>query len=364
MPTAAKKKLPFLGRHLWLLADLTVIGLYFLLRENRALMNGLTAHVTQPVKDAAASLCYLVPFSVAEWLYVFFVLACLVWTVLSFRRIRTAPRGSRLRALWGGGLGLACLLATAYAAFCLVWGVNYYTDSFQEQSGIYAQPVSSEDLRRVALYMTEELNRTAPLVPRDEAGLFCQDRRTILEGGPAVYDNLSREFPFLAREDYVPKPMLFSKVFSAMGYTGFYCGYTGESNLNVDSPACMLPATVAHELAHQRGIASEQECNFLAILASTTCEDPVYQYSGYLMAYVHLSNALWRADQDLWRQVRDLVCPEALADLAANNAYWAAWEGPVEKVSDKVYDGLLKSYGQRDGIQSYGTVVDLLVAYY
>ena len=30
----------------------------------------------------------------------------------------------------------------------------------------------------------------------------------------------------------------------------------------------------------------------------------------------------------------------------------------------KVYDTILKGYGQEDGIRSYGTVVDLLVAYY
>ena len=29
-----------------------------------------------------------------------------------------------------------------------------------------------------------------------------------------------------------------------------------------------------------------------------------------------------------------------------------------------MYDGLLKSYGEEKGIQSYGTVVDMLVAYY
>ena len=357
-------RIPFPGRHIWLLGNLLVIGLYFLLRGDRELMNRFTAGVTQPVKDAVAAVCYLVPFSVAEWLYVLFIAGCLAWGVLSLHRIRTAGRGRRLRALWGGALGLGCLLTAAYAAFCLVWGVNYYTDSFQDRSGIRAQPVAAEELRRVTELMVEGLNETAPLVPRDETGLFAADRRTILENGVHVYDNLSREFPFLAREDRVPKPMLFSKVFSAMGFTGFYCGYTGESNLNVDSPACMLPSTVAHELAHQRGVASEQECNFLAILASTTADDPVYRYSGYLMAYIHLGNALLRADREAWQALRDRVCGEALADLADNNAYWAAWEGPAEAVSSAVYDGLLKSYGQADGIRSYGTVVDLLVAYY
>ena len=53
------------------------------------------------------------------------------------------------------------------------------------------------------------------------------------------------------------------------------------------------------------------------------------------------------------------------ADLAYNNAYWDQFkDNAAQKVADKVYDTSLKAYGDEDGIQSYGTVVDLLVAYY
>ena len=53
------------------------------------------------------------------------------------------------------------------------------------------------------------------------------------------------------------------------------------------------------------------------------------------------------------------------ADLAYNNAYWAQFQDNLlQTVSNQVYDGMLKSYGDERGIQSYGTVVDLLVVYY
>ena len=84
---------------------------------------------------------------------------------------------------------------------------------------------------------------------------------------------------------------------SAMNFTGVYFALSPGSPTSTwtPPPACS-PATIAHELAHQRGIASEQECNFLAVLASTTCGDPVYEYSGWLMGYIHLGNALYQAD--------------------------------------------------------------------
>ena len=83
---------------------------------------------------------------------------------------------------------------------------------------------------------------------------------------------------------------------SAAGFTGYLCPLFGESTLNVDCPAVFLPATIAHEFSHQRGVAAEQEANFVAIRASTTCGDAAYEYSGWLMGYLYLSNAWYSAD--------------------------------------------------------------------
>ena len=65
-----------------------------------------------------------------------------------------------------------------------------------------------------------------------------------------------------------------------------------------------------------------------------------------------------------WASLRSQLDAGALADIQYNSAYWEQWESPIDTVSSAIYDTMLKSYGQADGIQSYGTVVDLLVAYY
>lgn len=351
--------------HIWLLADCAALLAFFLLRGRRGLMNAVADHFTGPLRRGLGRICYLVPFSVMEVVEVLAILLGAGYVVWSIRAVLRAKKGERGSRAYGAALGAVCGLLCVWAGFCLLWGVNYWTDGFQDKTGIYAQPVALEDLREVTAYFADRVSETAGDVRRDEHGLFAVPREEILAGSVHAYDGLTEAFPFLAFDDPGVKPMAFSRLMSALDFTGFYSSFTGESNVNVDSPACMLPSTIAHELGHQRGFASEQECNFLAVLASTTCPDPAYRYSGWLIGYVYLGNALYSQDPEGYWAIREKLPEEAQLDLAYNNAYWAQFQDTVvQKASNKVYDGILKSYGDERGIQSYGTVVDLLVVYY
>ena len=222
-----------------------------------------------------------------------------------------------------------------------------------------------EDLQKVTAHFAQKVAETADSVARDENGLFAVSRDEILEKSVRAYDWVDAQFPFLAVEDQPPKAVYFSRILSRLDFSGIFCPYTGEANVNVDCPAVFLPTTAAHELAHLRGFSSEQECNFLGILAAVTTEDAVYNYSGWLMGYVYLGNALYSADREAWQAVYSSLPETARADLINNNRYWEQFEDTtVRKVSNTMYDGLLKGYGEEMGIRSYGTVVDMLVAYY
>ena len=262
-------------------------------------------------------------------------------------------------------MGGVCFLLTLAAVFCLLWGVNFWTDNFQDQSGLKAEPVSTEDLKAVTTYFARALSYVSTAVDRDEAGRFNVPKEDILDMAPDIYDNAELAFPCLEFDDVGVKPMTFSRLMSAMDFTGFYCSYTGEANVNVDSPACLLPSTCAHEMAHQRGFASEQECNFLAVLACVTSGNPTYVYSGYLMGYIYLGNALYAADPDAYWSIRQRLPENVVSDLSQNNTYWDQFRGTkIQEVSNEVYDKLLKTYGDERGMQSYGDMVDLLVAYW
>mgnify|MGYP004530000929 CR=1 FL=1 len=347
--------------HSWLLAEVGILMAFFFLRQNRTAMNFLTQKITNPLRYGIGELCEHVPFSVAEVLYVIFFLSLLAFLIFGIREIVRSreKRGTVYRLC----MGLIVALAGIYAAFCLLWGANYYADGFCEKSGLADEPVHVESLYRVTKYFAAQANAYAQRVERMD-GAVDASAEEILSYAPEIYSALYDEFPFLEMEDSVPKAMIFSRIMSMMGFTGLYFPFTGESNINVDFPVTTMPTTVAHELAHRRGIASEQECNFVGILAAIKTENVLYRYSGWLSGYQYLASALYKASPELWREVYAVLSDTVIADLRVSSAYWAQFEGPVEKVSNQIYDGFLKSYGNTLGVKSYGACVDLLVAYF
>ena len=348
--------------HLWLLTDLVLLAAFFLLRPYKPLMNALADHVTTPIKTALAVFWSGVSVSAAEVMYLIAVAAVIFWATGLIRAL--VQRSRRGETIYRYLLGALCAALTIWAGFCLLWGVNYHTDTFQDRSGIVARQGTVEELTALTAHFSEGVSRAASEVPRDENGLFCADRRAILDSAVSVYESGWEEFPSLQIRSVRPKEFVCSKAMSAMDFTGFYWPFTGEANVNMDSPAAFLPSTAIHEMAHQRQIASEQECNFVAIAVCIGSEDPLYRYSGWLMGYVHVSNALYRVDREAWQRFREGLPDTVRADIQCNNDYWNAAHTSFTDTAQSVYDSFIKTNGDPNGVRSYGMVVDLLLAYY
>lgn len=348
------------ARHAVLLISLAWLAAYFLLRENRAVMNFLCKALVRPWHAFAGRLFSAVPFSVTEWVILFLTALGVVLLVLLIVRL--------IRRRWvkayRTGMTILSVSAVMFALFCLWWGVLYYSDSFIEQAGLERRNISVQELETVTRYFAEQASSAGEHVERGEDGVFRADKSDIFRRSADIYGGAEQIFPCLAAPAVRAKPVLLSRLLSYIRYTGFFFPYTAEANLNADSPACLLPSTIAHELAHLRGVAREDEANFCAVVACMESGDEDYRYSGALLAYIYLGNALYSADYDAWREVYSTLSENVRADLRANNNYWAQFETPAADVSEKVYESFLQTYGDDRGMQSYGACVDLLTVYY
>lgn len=339
-----------------------VILLQRALRHSYPTMRWLSVNFVRPTQRRLGELSARVPFSVAELLIVVAVVGLLLYLLFCIETV--LHRGRLFRQLYRLILTLLCFVLLVYAGFCVLWGIFFYGDDFMAQSGLKAGAVSTEELQTVTAFFAELLEETAGQVERDETGACVTDRESVLARSESLYAALEQDFPCLEGPPLRAKGVKLSRFLSYIDFTGFFFPFTGEANVNTDFPPSLFAATVAHELAHQRGVAKEQEANFVAVLACLRNDDPDFTYSAALMAYSYLGNALAKADNAAWGEIYAGLPETVLRDFEVNRLYWQRFETPVQEVSNTVYENFMYSYDQTLGLRSYGACVDLLVNYY
>ena len=342
---------------------LLAVALIYALRVDEGVMLWVYEHVTHPYHLFMSKLCSHFAFSAAELVYAAAILglaAYLLWCV--YRLIRFPEK---LWQLYRLVLTLAMAGAIFWAGLNVMWTPCYYAPGFAEQSGVDDGPLELEELETVPRWFAALASEYAGEVPRDENGACTTDRDSVLDRAAGVFEGAAELYPFLDGEALRPKPIHFSRIMSYLDFTGFFFPMTGEANLNMDSPVFLLPSTSQHEIAHQRGVAMEQECNFVAVLSCLESEYADFRYAGAALAYIYLGNALAGADYEAYTEIYYSLSDTVRADFKAQSAYWDEFrDSAAQKASNTVYDSFLKSNGQELGMQSYGACVNLLVHYY
>ncbi|SCI18365.1 Protein of uncharacterised function (DUF3810) [uncultured Ruminococcus sp.] len=301
------------------------------------------------------------PFSVAEFLLYAGILLLVGSLVRIIYRLikKKADKKEGLRYLRRLGI-IALILATLYMINC---GINYHRNSFAESIELKADTYTVDELKGVCMDLTERVNTYAGHVERDADGVMVLSGNE-REEAVAAMERLGEKLDVLAGYYPKPKPLAFSAFLSVQNLTGIYSPFTVEANYNQDMTPYNIPFTACHELSHLRGFMQEEEANFIAWLACKDAPETELQYSGSMLAWIHCMNVLYEEDRAAWSEIREILSEEADVDLRANSEFWDKWDGAVAEVSEQINDNYLKANGQKDGVQSYGRMADLVVAYY
>jgi len=132
------------------------------------------------------------------------------------------------------------------------------------------------------------------------------------------------------------------------------------------------PYTIAHEMAHQLGYASETEANFIAFVVATEANDPMLRYSMLLQMFTYAQDAqllliAGTKGFDAWKaqiaENKAMLSPAVLKDRAEIKAFFVARAGKQIQASNELYDQFLKWNQQAAGLDSYADVLKWVRAY-
>jgi hypothetical protein len=265
---------------------------------------------------------------------------------------------------------LGCIFAVSgllFSSFALTLGVGHRTTALDKKLGLPSAEVNAQSLEGTARALLADLDAVLPDISYDAAGFseMPLDLDAMNEALLHAYEPICEGYDFLQSLNSRVKPVIASKAMSYTHITGVYSFYTGEANINVYFPDYTIPYTAAHELAHQRGIARENEANFIAFLVCVGSDDSYVRYSGYMNMLEYILNALYHADREAYRALRAEMDGRLIGELKAYSAFFDQFrDSPAANVSDAVNDTYLKLNGNEAGTASYGLVVELAVAYY
>ena len=253
----------------------------------------------------------------------------------------------------------ACL-SLVFLLFQLHWGLNYYRLSLQEKLN-YPTTYSEKELAATLDFLITSTNQLQrQLAPNDSTAVLIPYSKE------KISELMESEFNFeLVDFKVTPylKNSMWSTLLSYMGFAGYLNPLTLESQVNSKIPKLNYSTTAAHEMAHQLGIASEAEANFIAYQTTITHSDPFIQFSGYSFALRYCYGELFKADPEAAKKQLSKLNKGVLKNYQQLSAFWKKFENPFEPYFKKGYDTYLKANGQKKGILSYNAMVSMVIAY-
>jgi len=305
----------------------------------------------------------LFPFSIAEaavLLSPLFLALVIVWCVRRVKRHGILG----LRRVIASLLAVLCFFVTS---FVLNGAAGYFGKPMAERLALDGENITKADLISCMEHLAEEINGAV------SSGTFYIDGTgatvnpySLGETAHMIEDSYCafravHGFPQSFRSN--PKILVTSPYLTYTHMSGIYCDYTGEININTNYPDFVVVSTVAHELSHQRGVAPEDEANFMAYAVLRESPFAYLRYAGALDAFTTVSSYLYKADYDSYRDVRGKLCDTAKDDLAAYSEFFDRYrDSAAAKVTESVNNAYLKSQGT-SGTVSYDEATYLIVKY-
>lgn len=317
----------------------------FTLPHQSHLINWYTDFVFKPFQTIRNTIFSIFSFSVGDLLYIIggFLLTYTfikwIYYIFTFKTHKHKLALSMLQTL--------NVIGVFYIVFILGWGGNYYKSSLSDYWKLpkYQAEKKLPLLISFDSFLINKLNQYAP-------AYHVSSFKKIDQQAQAYY----QEYTIHSSKASKAKPSLFGNSMEYLRIQGYYNPFTGEAQVNKNLPTFMLPFVICHEMAHQQGIAAEDDANLLSYTINTLAPNNLFRYSAYFNIWLYTHNSLRMHDSTIANQLKSTLNALTLDHVKQLVALREKYNSDFSEYTGELYDGYLKMHHQNDGIKSYHKV--------
>ena len=326
-----------------------VAALFFTLnavRKTPEVAEWVSTHVSAAYIAVVGRIVSVIPFSVFELAV---IIAVAGGISLAVAGIIGLFKKRRFDVLCGA-------VAVVFTVFCtlniytLTAGFAYYRDD--PPVPVSEREYSAEEVVAAADYFLADYTALAEKMERDSDGCVVSPYTLGKLSGriKAEYERLGDYY-----YSYTPrgKGILNSWLMSCLSLTGVTFMPLAEPDINRSIPPSEIPHTMAHEMAHAKGVAREGDANFVAYYLLLSSDNEYLRYCGYYACFSEIINAVYISGADEETLSR-FSYPQATADEYNYSVeYWRSQPDWIGAVSEFFNDLYLRLNGADNGTGSY-----------
>lgn len=298
----------------------------------------------------------LFPFPLGDFLYllvILFVLAC-CYRLYKKVKDKAFKKSDRLKI----PLQAFNFILISYLVFKILWGLNYSRPSISKQLKISDDKYTTAQLVSLGKFFIENLNQLDSV---RKTRFTIDQLQTLAKAG---FDKMEKENPIFKYHVPVVKPVLNSWLITKIGIEGYFNPLSGEANVNMRLPGVALPFITCHEIAHQLGVAREDEANLIGYLVASHSDNAYFRYSAI---YSMLKNILYeiriKSPED-YEKLYQTINSATLQNIKNDREFWMMYNNQMFGYLDMAFDRFLKLNNQRKGTESYQDIVLWLYNYH
>jgi len=288
----------------------------------------------------------LIPFSIMELVFVSWITIILITLLKGLQAM-----GRHQWALFGNALrSVAIWLLIMTNLYVGTAGMAY--NRLPVQIPQFQGTVPYTDYVTVIEAFRDDFNAQASQLTFDESGSVINPH-SLTTLNHLIHEGFSQLDPvYFTRYSTTIKPLLTSFLYREFHITGVHFAPSTEALVNTLIPDALLPFTMAHELAHAKGVMREDDANLVAMYICLTSDDPFIKYSGYFNTFYALLNlSRYIGEPSRYLALYQSLDQPIRQDYQFQGQYWAQYD-VLDRFARWVNDTYLKLFGT-EGVTSY-----------